>query len=97
MSRVERLKDVIRRLHGCEAEHAGTVVVSEEFGPEISWEGQVEVFDLVGHARAGQCYAWRYKRDHGMDQYVTVLRLPPVDTPAKAVQAAIVAEYKRTH
>jgi len=97
MKHIDQLKDVIRRLHGCQCSHVESVSLSEDFGDQVTWQGTVEVFDLIGHQKARQCYGWRFKRNEGDDQYVTVLRLPPIDSPRKAVQAAIVAEYKRTH
>lgn len=45
------------------------------------------VFELLGHPTAPRCYAWE------VDGEVTaVLEEPPVDSPAAAVRASIVAE-----
>jgi hypothetical protein len=93
---IQDLKDVIKKLHGCEAEYLKSVDVLERFEGKTVWEGVVEVFTLKGHPKAQRCFAWAHR--HGPDdketRYVTVLEIPPVDTPQKAVQAAIVAEIK---
>jgi len=43
-----------------------------------------------------RCYAWAHLEDDqsGKQQVVTVLHQPPVDSPQKAVQAAIVQEAR---
>jgi hypothetical protein len=57
------------------------------------WEGDVEVFNLIGHPKAKRGYAWAYNKETGSDT-IAVLELPPVISPKTAVQAAIVAEGK---
>ncbi len=49
---VEELRSVIRRLHGVESEHIGSVAVKEEFRGLTVWEGIVEVFSLKGLPKA---------------------------------------------
>jgi len=87
------LRKAILDLHGARAEHAESVPVKETFNGETVWDGVVEVFTLPEHA-AGKAYAWRHESDAGGWRYVAVLHKPPVDTPQRAVQAAIVAEYR---
>jgi hypothetical protein len=60
---------------------------------KVAWEGNVEVFDLTGHAKAKRCYAWAYDVEDG-SRTLAVLELPPVISPITAVQAAIAAEAK---
>jgi len=88
---IEDLKDVIRRLHGCESEYLETVPVTEMFEGQTVWEGEVEVFHLSGHPLADTCYAWSYDTDNGK-RYLAVLKLPPVESPITAVRAAIVSD-----
>ena len=92
---IDRLKDVIRRLHRCNSHHVESVSVKEEFNGQIVWEGIVEVFALDNHPKAKRCYAWSYKRKDGSDKFIAVLELPPVDSARKAVQAAIASHEQK--
>lgn len=92
---IERLQLTIAHLHQCDCQHRATVPVTEHFRGELVWTGDVEVFDLHGHPKAGQCYGWSYTDDAGRDQFITVLHLPPVDSPVKAVQAAVVSQHRK--
>jgi hypothetical protein len=89
---IQTLRDAIRHTHACVSRYVQTVPVKEEFNGQTVWDGSVEVFDLAGHPKARQCYAWGYKDDEGRWQYVAVLRTPPVDSPRQAVQAFIVSK-----
>lgn len=97
MNYLDELKDVIRRLHDCEAEHVSTLPVKEVFQGQTVWEGEVEVFNIRGHPKAKRAYAWAHAS--GVDgkgkRYVAVLELPPVDSAQKAVRAAIVDEARK--
>ena len=93
MGYLEDLQKAILNMHGCEAKHAETVSVHEVFRGETVWQGEVEVFDLIGHAKAERCYAWAHKTDNGK-RYVAVLELPPVNSPETAVRAAIMDEIR---
>jgi hypothetical protein len=92
---IAELQAVFLKLHGCDAEYAETVPVVEEFQGETVWQGDVEVFDLVGHPKATRGYGWGYVTgEEGGRRYFTVLELPPVDSPQNAVKAAIMSEIK---
>ncbi|MBC7932758.1 MAG: hypothetical protein H7Z38_19525 [Rubrivivax sp.] len=93
MNDIDKLRDVILRLHGCAAYHAETVPVKEVFQGQTLWEGEVEVFNIRGHPKARRCYAWSHETD-GERRYVAVLELPPVDSAQTAVRAAIVEEVR---
>jgi hypothetical protein len=80
-------------LHGCGVLHLETVPVIECFQGETVWEGDVEVFDLIGHPKAKKGYAWAYDKAKG-SEIVCVLELPPVISPRTAVQAAIVGKMR---
>lgn len=88
------LQAAILKLHGVQARHVETVPIREEHAGQVVWDGAVEVFDLTGHAQAQRAYAWSHESDSGGRRYVAVLHVPPVDSPVKAVRAAIVAEYR---
>ncbi len=94
MTYIEAIQDAIRRLHGCESRHVESVAVREEFQGQTVWSGTVEVFDLIDHPKAKQCYAWGHRTgaDDKGSRYVTVLKIPPIDSPVGAVRASIVQE-----
>lgn len=80
----------IRATHGAGARLIERIHVVEDFEGERAWEGEVLVFELVGHPSASRCYAWE------VDGEVTaVLEVPPVDGPRAAVRAAIAAGGER--
>ena len=89
---IQALRDAIRHTHGCASRYGKTVPVKEVFNGKTVWGGDVEVFDLAGHPKATQCYAWGLQDDAGKWQYVAVLKVDPVDSPHKAVQAYILAQ-----
>jgi hypothetical protein len=91
------LQFVIRDLHGCGSKHVKTVPVHEVFRGQTVWQGEVEVFDLVGHPKAKRAYAWSHREgqnDEG-ERFVAVLELPPVISPVTAVRASIMADAKK--
>jgi hypothetical protein len=58
------------------------------------WEGSLEVFLLKGHREATVCYGWR-EFDGREVKCVTVLEIPPVNSPESAVRAAIAGATKK--
>jgi hypothetical protein len=94
---IEDLRAVIGKLHGCDSKHVESVPVHEVFQGQTAWQGVVEVFDLFGHPKAKRCYAWSHL-DGDKDEktnFVTVLEIPPVDSPQTAVKVAIANEVKQ--
>lgn len=90
MNYLEEVAHAIRQLHGCECAHIRTVPVSEVFKGRVIWAGDVEVFDLTGHAKARRAYAWGYPGPKGGPlEVTTVLEIPPVESPETAVKVAI--------
>ena len=85
---ITELKDAIRATHGCESLHVQSVPVKEVFEDQTTWEGTVEVFDLIGHLQAKRAYAWSY-RDGNQNKTMAVLEIPPVDSPESAVKVTI--------
>ena len=53
---IAELQAAFLHLHGCDAEYVETVPVVEEFQGETIWQGDVKVFDLVGHPKATSGY-----------------------------------------
>ena len=112
MTETERdnLRKAILNLHGCESESVESVPVTETFQGQTIWEGTVQVFYLIGnptatatqrlpngYPTATRCYAWSHAVE-GSDnrRFVAVLHQGPVNSPEKAVRAAIVQEQRET-
>lgn len=92
-----QLKEAIRNLHGCDSTWVESVPVKETFQGQTAWEGTVQVFDLVGHPTAKRCYAWSHATKGRKRRFVAVLHQGPVDSPEKAVRAAIVQEQRESN
>jgi hypothetical protein len=73
MNEIERLRQAIRDLHGCDSAHVQSVAVQETFQGNVVWEEDVEEFRLIDHPRAKTAFAWSYKNDAGETRYVAVL------------------------
>jgi hypothetical protein len=59
------------------------------------WEGTVFVFEIKGHAQAKRCYAWSSPQaGSAKKRYYAALHIPPIDSPEKAVRAAMTREPK---
>lgn len=94
MDYVAELRATIRRLHQCEASHSRTEAVREVVNGQVMWEGNVEVFALLGHHEALRCYAWGHLHEDGNWEVTTVLAIPPVVSASSAVIAALGARLK---
>jgi hypothetical protein len=94
MDYLAELRATIRRLHRCEASHSRTEAVKEIVNGRVMWEGNVEVYALLGHDRALRCYAWGHLDEDGKWEVTTVLAIPPVISASTAVIAAFVARVK---
>ena len=81
-------------LHGCEARHLKTVPVIERWHGKTVWEGEVEVFDLIGHPATDRGYAWADDRKGKKSEVAAVLELPPVLSPQTAVKVALIGLAK---
>ena len=70
-----RVQVAVSQLHNCGAVWRETVPVHEIFQGQTVWQGDVEVFDLHGHAKSKRAYAWSHREganDEG-ERFVTVL------------------------
>ncbi len=86
---IPAFQHAIRAMHGAGSRLVERMRVDEHFEGSPVWEGEVLVFELLGHPTASRCYAWE------VDGEVTaVLHEPPVDSPAAAVRASIAADEK---
>lgn len=76
--------------HQCKAAHKKTVYIEEKtVDGQIIWEGYVECFDLIGHREARTCFAWQHVDSSGHAKILAVLGNRFVDSPQRAVQAAV--------
>lgn len=89
---LDRLQTTIQHLHKCGAVHRATMPVREVFKGETIWNGDVEVFDLTGHPKAKRCYGWTYGEP---EEFITILELPPVDSPESAVKVGVAYQIKK--
>lgn len=96
MTYLEELREVIRLLHGADAQHVESVPMKETFQGKTVWEGVVEVFTLLGHATASAVYAWTHDTDDPAKprRHVRVLHSHPITSARDAVRAAIVQEFR---
>jgi hypothetical protein len=96
MNYIEELQDAIRHLYHTEPVYVETVPIKEVFQGQTVWEGDVEVFDLPDSPDADRVYAWAHDTDNADEprRTVTVLHIPPVTSPQKAVQASIIQDYR---
>ncbi|HEX3945395.1 MAG TPA: hypothetical protein VHW69_15045 [Rhizomicrobium sp.] len=89
------LKKAVESQHGGVAHYVQSVPVAERFRGDVVWQGAVAVFDLKS-APSGcdRAYAWSYELPDGKRRFFAVLHTGPIDSPAAAVRAAIVAEAR---
>jgi hypothetical protein len=82
-----RLQVAVQHLHKCGAVGRETVPVHEGFRGKSVWRGEVEVFDLTGHAKASRCVAWSHPDgpQNRNERSIAVLAIPPVTGPHEAV------------
>jgi hypothetical protein len=92
---LEELETIIVKLHGCEATPVETVPVTEIYRGKVVWTGEVVVFALRGHPRAGRCYAWGFPDELGTLETTTILEIPPVLSPEMAVRVALASRPRQ--
>jgi hypothetical protein len=94
-SNLNNLKKAVEQLHKCRASHIEDVIVLEKFGADTVWEGIVSVFEIKGHNKVDKCYAWSSPIEGSTKRrFYAVLKIPPVDSPEKAIRASIIQEFK---
>lgn len=84
---VRFLKQAVQVAHNCEAVHQDSIHVCV---PTL-WEGEVELFKVLGHADSQQCYAWVYECDK-VHHFITVLASGAIKSPEAAVRAGLEME-----
>jgi hypothetical protein len=85
------LRDAIKTMHGCDSKWVESVSVTETSDGKTIWDGEVQVFFLIGHAKTHRAYAWSHETDEGNRRVMAVLELGPVKDAATAVRASLAA------
>ncbi len=92
----KNVQQSVETLHSCQAKLREIVRVIEEFKKQRVWDGLVYVFDIEGHPNATTCYAWSSPiKGSNKRKFYAVLHIPPVESPADAVRAAIRRDYEK--
>jgi hypothetical protein len=93
----DQLKQAVESQHGGKATFVKSVPIHEEHKGRTVWNGAVQVYDLADSpSGATRAYAWSHGLSDGKRRFFAVLAAGYVTSPAKAVQAAIVAEARQT-
>jgi hypothetical protein len=92
---IPALQDAIRHMHGVESKWFESVEIDETFEGAQVWKGEVQVFELVGHAKASLCYAWSEAAGGERRRFFAALRVPPVNGAVAAVRASIAADANK--
>lgn len=90
---IEALKQAIHENHHCAVTHLQSVWVEETDRNETLWTGQVEIFEVQGHAKAKIAYGWW--QEDSETGLVTILALTPTLDARKAVQAYRMSRSER--
>jgi hypothetical protein len=88
----QALRDAIKHIHGCDSKWVESVPVRETFNDDTVWDGEVQVFYLLGHPTATRAYAWSHETEEGRRRCVAVLNGGPIKDAATAVRASLAHE-----
>jgi hypothetical protein len=92
---VAELKYAVEKTHGGIAVFVQSLPVIEKFQGKTVWQEIVHVFDFVEHSTAERAYAWFLRGEGNKErQLFAMVHTDTVDSPRKAVRAAILAEYQ---
>ena len=87
--RIDELRRTIREQHGCESTWASFGFVALSSQGKTLWRGQVQTFDLVGHAAATRAHAWSELDTEGHRIYFAVLEQGRVTDAGSAVRSTL--------
>ena len=83
-----RLFNQIENLHGY-AHHVKSHEVVVKFYAQTLWAGRVEEFQSLHNIHFQRCYAWFDSESEAPEKIVIALKIGPIDSAQKAVEAAI--------
>jgi hypothetical protein len=86
--------DAIEQRANCDAVYVHTQPVRIIFDGKVLWKGKVEVFDLKGHPFAKRAFGWAVKHKEKRTEFITVMGIPPLDTPLMAAKAYLANQKK---
>ena len=87
---IRSLQEQILQRHGCRSIHFQTVPLKETFHGRVLFDGDIEVFNLIGHPDASRAFAWCRTEDADC---VVFLAIPPINTPRDAMRQYIIDEF----
>jgi hypothetical protein len=94
--RIRFLSAEVEKLHACECVHDSTVHVREAPEGLPVWDGEVEVFTLMGHPRGQQALAWMLENEAKQQRFVIILAIPPITSPNAAVLSVLRAQVDQS-
>ena len=68
---------MVQEMHKCGAHWLRTEPVHQTVRGKTVWRGEVEVFGLIGHPKAGRAYAWSHQASDKDERFVAVLESRP--------------------
>jgi len=87
---ITKFQRSIKERFGCNSQHIETAPLRLEFNGHTLWSSEVSTFELQGHAKAVQCFAWKLLIDPtGRQKCLTVLQIPPIATARDAVRSTL--------
>jgi hypothetical protein len=93
---LDDLRAAVEKTLAVTATHLGEHAIIEKFGDKTVWQGVVHIFKISGNPLTDTCYAWSSPIEKSTKRrYYAVLKIPPIDSPEKAVRASIAYDNKK--
>jgi hypothetical protein len=73
----------------CPAVYIQTQPVRLSIDGQVVWNGKVDIFQLKEHPQAQQAFGWGVEKADKKMEYITVMGIPPLDTPLAAVKGYV--------
>ena len=87
----ESVQEAIENRAKCPAVYQGTQPIKFSMDGKVLFDGKVEVFQLKDHPQAKLAFGWGFENKIKKMEYVTVMGIPPLDTPLAAVKGYVAA------
>jgi len=90
------LKAEIEQKHNCPAYYLRTEAVHETIEENTVWQGDVEIFCLIGHEVAKRCFAWghSFDRSDSQGEFIITLDQLPAVSAQNAVRIQLVKDLR---
>jgi hypothetical protein len=89
---VDLLQAAIQQMYKCKATYCESVPVEEPYEGDMTWKGDVEVFNIQGHPSSKRVFAWFNRDKTGGLRPMAFLEKWPTTSPKLAIRAAIALE-----